>query len=231
VNERSLEKKWRTLGISYRFRDESSDIFYLPEDILIASCNYDSIKENKTFISHLLMWVADYNKLIHVDLIKKKFQNLTPLGVVILWRVIKEIQDHEFDSRWNVILKMCEQSMNDNDLSNLSLSRDSKRGFKGEDSHLSTLGVYSIPLTPTHKKKIYKRERVLGSNIWLRNRVLFGTNLRADIFTIIENEICSSPYQCSKYLDISLKTAYQHWNSIKEFQSLEINKDYENIEF
>jgi len=59
------------------------------------------------------------------------------------------------------------------------------------------------------RKKLLKREEVFKNNTWLKNRLLFGANLRADCMTVYTLKLAHNPYQAAKILACSMNSSLE----------------------
>jgi len=50
----------------------------------------------------------------------------------------------------------------------------------------------------------------------LKSRLLFGTNLRADIAAVKSLKIADTAYAAAKFLGCSMNAAYRNWNDLTE---------------
>jgi|FLYM01.1.fsa_nt_gi hypothetical protein len=53
-------------------------------------------------------------------------------------------------------------------------------------------------------------------NSWLQNKLLYGTNLRADIATRKFLKLTDTAYGASKLLGYSMNAAYRNWKDLTE---------------
>ena len=69
---------------------------------------------------------------------------------------------------------------------------------------------------PDDSEKLLARSKVIKGNVWIKNRLLFGTNTRADIATVKELELADTAYKAAKILSCSASAAYRNWNDLEE---------------
>ena len=87
---------------------------------------------------------------------------------------------------------------------------------RGLDEDFLKFGIRVTPIIEDDPKKILLRERAIKRNIWLRSRLLFGTNLRADIATVKSLKLADTAYGASKLLGCSINAAYRNWKDLEE---------------
>ena len=56
----------------------------------------------------------------------------------------------------------------------------------------------------------------MANNLWLRLRLLFGANLRADVATVLALDLAPTAYAAAKYLQCSQNAVYRNWQNLKE---------------
>jgi hypothetical protein len=86
----------------------------------------------------------------------------------------------------------------------------------GTDADFLKFGIRVMPIEPDEPKKLLVRKKVIRMNIWLRSRLLFGSNLRADIAAVMSLKSADTAYAAAKILGCSMNAAYRNWNDLTE---------------
>jgi len=81
--------------------------------------------------------------------------------------------------------------------------------------HIERLKVLAQTLQDD-PKKIFAREEVFKRNQWLKCRLLFGVNVRADIAAVLSLKLVKTAYAAAKLLGCAPNTAYRNWAELKE---------------
>lgn len=79
----------------------------------------------------------------------------------------------------------------------------------GVDKEFLQFKIHVVPIELESDKKFYQRERIFSQNPWLKFRLLFGSNLRADV-------LATTAYSAAKYVNSSTSAVYRNWQDLKE---------------
>jgi hypothetical protein len=94
-----------------------------------------------------------------------------------------------------------------------------KIGQTPSDPEFASFGVEISQLDSVDEKKITKLELLVKNNIFVRNRLLFGCNWRADIISTIEMGL-DSPTRVKNRLRCSYETSHRVFNEYYLAQGL-----------
>ncbi len=207
------------LGIAFITEAQALELEPDPEKTFLKSIS-EWNEERKT-LKLLLAWMESYGDLFHIERLRSLAHSLSAvelawLGGFASYRVFKK------DLRWQVIETYCRtrlgKPMPQFTTSTLDLLQAQR---KGNDPHFSKFGLTLQPLEPSDSKKLYQRESTLQRNVWLRLRLLFGANFRADMAYIFLRSKAKNAFQAEKILGCSRETAYRLW---KIFLEVELNQ-------
>lgn len=207
-----LEDKLSFIGINYQ--TPIKQIPASPEEALIAlSLDQDTLSDKKNLIL-FITWMTVHYKLIHVERLKSMLIefNLPLISQAIIAGIISTILP--YDHRFKVIIKMLEKS-----LSTVSEPLFKDDAFmlrkRGEDPHFSLYKLQIAKLEIETQRKLKPITQMIKDNPWIKNRILFGSNLRADIATIRELELASTAYAASKLAKCSPNAAKRNWDDLE----------------
>ncbi|MBI3534355.1 MAG: hypothetical protein HY072_02555, partial [Deltaproteobacteria bacterium] len=164
----------------------------------------------------ILAWLREYRELIHVERVKALSVNLSPINLAWLGGIALH-QANEGDLRWRVIIRLVEKKLGKYAPYFKTTRFDALQGKRlGVDPFFARFGLPIPCLQAADERKIRPRKHVIASHLWLRMRLLFGTNWRADIAVVMIRGLAQTPYQTAKILGCNYETAYRNWKSLKE---------------
>lgn len=205
-----LRDQWASLGIAFA-ANAPAEID--PETAIISLVTSKEFPEDKKMMSIALLWLREYSSFVHIEKLKLQLNNVDADALAILGAISLKCIGFG-DHRWKTVETLVKSKLG-NRKSTLS---DHEIFLKngGLDSDFVRFGIRVIPITPDDPKKILARKRVFRNNTWLKSRLLFGTNLRADIATIKSLKIADTAYGAAKLLGCSMNAAYRNWNDLTE---------------
>lgn len=206
----TLRDQWASLGVAFTF---GSKIQCDPETALLNFVTSSEFPEDKKMISVVLAWLKEYSAFVHIEKLKTSAQGLNGDALLVLGAIaIKCIKfgDHRWKTIERLVLKKTKEHK--------SSLRDSEVFLKrhGLDEDFLKFGIRVTPVFPEDQKKLLARERIFKMNSWLRHRLLFGTNLRADMATVKLLELTDTAYGAAKLLNCSMNAAYRNWKDLTE---------------
>jgi len=205
-----LRDQWASLGVAFAY---GGTLQCDPETALINFVGSSEFPEDKKMISLVLAWLQEYSSFVHIEKLKTSTLNLEGDSLLIIGAIaVKCIKFG--DQRWKAIEKLVVAKAKGY-RSNLS---DSEVFIKrhGLDEDFLKFGIRVIPISSENPKKLLVRERIFKMNSWLRHRLLFGTNLRADIATAKFLKLTDTAYGAAKLLGCSMNAAYRNWKDLTE---------------
>ena len=217
-----LRDELAALGIAFVTDDQALELEPDPERTFLKSIS-EWNTQRKT-LKLLLAWMDSYGDLFHVERLRSLADSLSAVEIAWLggfasYRVSKK------DLRWQAIERYCFSKLGKPmprfATSNLDILQAER---KGKDPHFEKFGLILQILEPSDSKKIYLREATLKRNGWLRFRLLFGSNFRADMAYLFLREKASNAFQAEKFLGCSRETAYRLWKAFQEVDCSKILK-------
>jgi hypothetical protein len=211
-----LRDAWASLGVAFH---HSTSVKSDPESALLALVQSSEFPDDKKMLSLALLWLTHYAKLVHVERFKVLSKTLSPYQLAILGAIASKcvkLGDH----RWHAVVKLAKQGTQGQQFQ----LGDSETfiQMRGLDPEFSEFGIRIAPIFPENAKKLLPRREILRRNEWLKFRVLFGTNMRADVAAVIFLKLTPTAYGAAKMLGCSPNTAYRNWKDLHEagFQGL-----------
>jgi len=207
---KELDAKLASLGIAILTeKSEPAD----PEQTLLECLPL--FQEDRKLLALILAWLNNYGDLLHIERICAMAKQLTPLELAWLGGLAAHMAEES--RRWNTVVSFVEKKLTKQrrrfsvtKLDELSIKR------KGKDPHFARFGVAIPAMQPAPQKKLFSRAHVLQNHPWLRLRVLFGTNWRADIAMAMISTPQQTPYKTAKHLGCNAETVYRNMNALKE---------------
>ncbi len=90
-----------------------------------------------------------------------------------------------------------------------------KLGQRSFDKKMLKFGIEIVEFTEDDDKKYLSKSQIMKTNRFLKNRLLFWTNSRADVATLVQFGF-KNPYQISKFFFSSYDTAYRNYKNLIE---------------
>jgi hypothetical protein len=206
-----LGDAWENMGIAFavnKSKTRNAD----PERTLLASLG--EFGEDRKLLKLVLVWLAEYGDLIHVERVKALAADLSTKELAWLGSVAA-IQ--KGDRRWSSVVESVKKRLGrfppKHQMSQLDLLQAER---SGADQNFLEFGLTIPVFEAAEPKKVRARAKTLEDNLWLRMRVLFGSNWRADVATLMLLEQAQTSYQVAQLLGCSGETAYRNLNSLRE---------------
>ncbi len=205
-----LRDQWASLGVAFAASDKVETD---PETALVSLVTSKEFPEDKKMISIALIWLKEYSTFVHIEKLKYQIGKLDADALAILGGISLKCISFG-DHRWKTIESLIKKKLG----TSKSGLNDDKVFLEGHgvDRDFLKFGIRVTPITHDDPKKLFARKRVLQMNAWLNSRLLFGTNLRADIATVKSLKIADTAYAAAKLLGCSMNAAYRNWNDLTE---------------
>ncbi len=205
-----LRDAWSSLGIAFNVETKKQ---IDPESAIIYLVQSDEFPDDKKMLSLALLWLRHYAKLVHVERLKTLAKKLQPHHLAILGGLASKCVAGG-DHRWKTITRFAKKNTSGQKFK----IGDSQSYIKmrGLDLDFADFGIRIAPILAEDEKKLLSRREILKRNHWLKYRILFGTNMRADIAAVISLKLASTGYRAAKLLGCSFNTAYRNWNDLEE---------------
>lgn len=206
----SLRDQWASLGVAFA---HGGKIQCDPETAILNFVTSSDFPEDKKMITIVLSWLQEYSTFVHLEKLKTAAQELEGDAILVLGAIASKCIKFG-DHRWKTIEKLAQINTRDYQ----SSLRDSDAFLKrhGLDEDFLKFGIHVNPVLPEDQKKLLVRQRIFKMNPWLRHRLLFGTNLRADMATVKSLKLTNTAYGAAKLLGCSMNAAYRNWNDLTE---------------
>ena len=218
MNKDPLRDSWASLGIAFNIKDDSNAN---PEQTIIETIKSGEFPGDRKMFELMMLWTLEYLDLIHVERIKSFLPELKPFELALMGGLAtKCLKTGDF--RWRAIVREVQ----------IRLGKNSPRfdvgddelylKMKGIDEDFLSFGIRVAPVKPDNHKKLMRRDHVIKNNSWLKNRLLWGANLRADFITVFSLGLAKNAYQAAKLLSCSANASYRHWRNLEEARGLGI---------
>ena len=212
----NLNQKLASLGVAFI---EAPDAPADPEETLIEALQL--FREERKLLAIILGWLALYGDLIHIARLRALAQRLN--AEHLAWLGGLALHAAETDRRWDAIAQFVRKKLGEGEKTfattklDLTLAKN-----KGADPHFQKFGLTIPKIQAAGEKKFYRRNHTLANHYWLRLRVLFGSNWRADIAWQMLQDSKQTPYRISKNIGCNIETAYRNRNSLLEAQAIKL---------
>lgn len=212
-----LRDKWSSLGIAF---SSTVKLNANPELTIIETITSHEFPSDKKIFSLMLLWLDEYLELVHVERLKNLLKGLNVYELALMGGIALKCLN-KGDHRWKVIILLIQKKIGKKEIHfNEGNDDELLLKMKGTDAEFLKFGIRVAPLKSEDHKKLLRREVILGQNAWLKNRLLFGPNLRADFITVFTLSLASNAYQAAKILGCSMNASYRNWKSIDEASKL-----------
>lgn len=203
-----LRDQWSSLGIA--FASKSANLVD-PETALIGFAKSHEFPRDRKMMGLILLWLNEFSKLVHVERLRLMANDLLPDEVAVLGGIANKCVANG-DLRFGTLVTLAKTTGGGHALADT----DSYLEMKGVDSEFNEVGIRVGLVAPSKAAKLMPRERIIRSNLWLKNRLLFGSNVRADIATVKSLKLAGTGYAAAKLLRCSPNAAYRNWKDLDE---------------
>lgn len=204
-----LRDQWGSLGVAFNAR---SKIITDPETALITFLKSGEFPEDRKMISLILAWLKDYSNLVHIERLKSLIEDLGSFELAVLGGISRKCILYG-DFRWKTIISFIKKrntgklSFEVNDSEYLIIKH-------GIDEDFKEFGIKVFLCEPERSEKVIQIAEIIKLNKWIKHRVLFGVNMRADVATVMVLNLATNAYQTSKFLKCSFNSASRNWNDL-----------------
>lgn len=210
TNREYLTNMWWSLGVSFSIKNELKN--FNPEKAIIDTCKLISFPEDHKIISLMLTWLSVYSRFIHIEALKNrlKTEKLEDSKKRLLKAIaLKAIQFG--DSRWSIIekSKTLKTSKHETTIDNETLIE-----LHGTDIEMKKYGLLVSKIKLEEKRKILPIETIVKRNQWLKSRLIYGTNLRSDLISIITLELADYPAKAANIISFHRTSVSRIWKDI-----------------
>lgn len=204
-----LRDEWASLGIAF---NSKTNFISDPETALITFLESREFPEDRKMISLILAWLKEHSNLVHIERLKTLIESLGSFELAVLGGIAMKCIGYG-DFRWRTIISYI-QKRNTGKLRFEIEESEYLLSKKGEDQEFKQFGLRLSPVEPERPEKIVEFKSIIQKNLWIKHRILFGVNMRADVATVMVLKIASSAYQASKILKCSFNAASRNWNDL-----------------
>ncbi len=214
----NLVTAWESLGIAFNIKNRKLNAN--PEKTIIDTILSDEFPGDRKMFELMLLWLHHYHDLVHVDRLKSHLAKLNPFHLALIGGLATKCLNLS-DFRWEAILTTVNKKLGKN---RPTFSGDDPLylKMKGVDKDFAGFGIKVAPVRPDNQKKLMQRKEIIKNNTWLKNRLLFGVNLRADFVTVFALGLAENAYQAAKLLNCSANASYRNWGDLEEARSLDL---------
>jgi hypothetical protein len=210
-NQDLLRDSWASLGVAFSNR---STIKYAPEEAILFLITSGEFPEDKKLTEMTLTWLRDHSRLVHVERLQNLIKDCDKKQLAFLGAIASKCLTFG-DHRWKKI-------------ANMGLKASRSKGFsfpgdeellvkmRGHDTDFFKFKIVVTPLQAESSKKFLSWDRVTKENPWIRFRLLFGSNLRADVATVIFLQLADTAYAAAKLLKFSTSAVYRNWDDLNQ---------------
>ena len=219
-----LRDQWANLGIAFAAgsRIRHAD----PETTLLRTLS--QFHEDRKLLRLVFTWLNEFGHLIHVERLKSLAKNLEKMEFAWLGMIADHMCEELGDLRFKTLRDLARKQLGDKPelFEDTSLQ---KLHYEKEISrpNAKPVGIaYGLRVTRADiagdTRKLADLKSTINGNLWLRMRLLFGCNWRADVATVMLLELAANYYQARKVLGCSIETAHRNWKSLKEADVTEL---------
>jgi hypothetical protein len=223
-NLNSIYEKLGGLGVAFYERTKNKNVD--PEKTIICALSF--FDEDRKILNLVSTLIQELHSFIHVERLKALSKGLKPIDQARLGALSE--YHGQYDSRFRTFSKFLFENKSEENffgISKVDQLRIEREKYKNSNYHPVGInfGVSFLQddLKP-NPKKFLNSKNILKNNIWFRMRLLFGTNWRADVATVMLQGLASSSYQAQKILGCSNETSYRNWNALREANLMEVVK-------
>lgn len=204
-----VRDKWASLGIAF---NAPTKIISDPESALIDFLESREFPEDRKMMSLILAWLSEHSNLVHIERLKSLIADIGSFELAVLGGIAQKCVGFG-DFRWRTIISFIKKRNTGRPQFDFSES-EYLLSKKGEDPDFRDFGIRISVVEPERAEKILDLKTMIEKNRWIRHRILFGVNMRADVATVMVLKLAVSAYQASKILNCSFNAASRNWNDL-----------------
>lgn len=183
----------------------------LPEFALSESVE---LAKQDMLILHLIhTWIMKNHNLLQAEVLKKAMDGLESN---VERSIFAGLLSHADEKRFSSLLKDVEFVDEKAALEiDKTMSLAARIGQASYDLHMLKFGIKITELSLEDEKKFFKRSEMIQMNPFIKSRILFGVNSRADVATLMSLGF-ENPHAIKGVLKNSYETSYRNFHSLKE---------------
>lgn len=204
-----LRDQWASLGVAF---NTSSKVISDPETAILTFLKSGEFPDDRKMINLILAWLKEYSSIVHIERLKSMIDELGSFELAILGGIAKKCITYG-DFRWRTIVSF----VNKRNTGKITFDTNESEYLlnkKGIDEDFLNFGLQVFTCEPGREEKIIQLSQMIRQNMWIKHRILFGVNMRADIATVMVLNLATNAYQASKYLHCSFNSASRNWNDL-----------------
>ena len=148
--------------------------------------------------------LLSYHKLIHPELLLKILNQSNETDVNVIAALLLKTRDRKFEK----IINYCKMQKKASKAPSKILTLAAEIKQSHFDREFEKFGLKISQVNPVDNKKIAKIENLIKSNIFFKNRLIFGCNWRADVISCISLGF-KNPTEIKNRLHCSYETAHR----------------------
>jgi hypothetical protein len=207
-----LRDSWASLGIAFNAKGMPNSN---PEETIIKTIKSHEFPNDKKLFSLMLLWLEEYHEYIYVERLKNYLKDLDAFELALLGSIANKCLAFG-DHRWKIITNGVKKKLGKKNIQFHEGDDELYLKIKGIDDDFLEFGIRVAPLKSDDRKKLLSRDIVFKNNIWLKNRLIYGPNLRSDFISVFSLSLAKNAYQAAKLLGCSMNASYRNWKSIEE---------------
>jgi hypothetical protein len=203
-NENDLYKRLSSIGINVSSTGNVYAYTDIEKTLLKAAA---AITADKRVLSLILSWIKIHGERVNIERLKK----LLSLEGAAWVSLLAHFAVYNGQTRWKILCKKPSIEIANGDL---ALTR-MRIKMKGEEVWAISTG-FLIPKDsePITSKYILNPFQLAKINFHYRNKLIYGSNWRADIITAI-NSGAANPYQAAKVSGASYEPAHRTFEDLR----------------
>lgn len=165
--------------------------------------------------------VLNNSKLIHPELLLKVLTQSDSADLNVIAALLSKTEDRRFEK----IINYCKLQKKVSKSPAKILTLAVKIGQSAIDTEFEKFGIKISQVNSVDSKKISKIESLIKSNIFFKNRLIFGCNWRADVISCVGMGL-ENPTEIRNRLHCSYETAHRVFTDYMTISKVNIDKNW-----
>lgn len=173
-----------------------------PEECLVQLSSF-LIQDTKA-LALVTSAILSNSKLIHPELLLKILVQTEDADLNVIAAILLKTEDRRFEK----IINYCKEQKKTSKAPSKNLMLAAKIGQSTFDKEFEKQGIKISQVNLVDSKKIAKIESLIKTNVFFKNRLVFGCNWRADVISCL-NMGLKNPTEIKNRLNCSYETAHR----------------------
>ncbi|MFT6069648.1 MAG: hypothetical protein ACJAT2_001571 [Bacteriovoracaceae bacterium] len=213
-SKEEIYRIWTALGVAFS-SEPMNDI--PPERALLETIRSIDIDRDRKIFSLVLVWLETYGDHIRFEPIYHFLESMTDQEMRVLGAISLKLSKES--KRWLNVVKKINKRLNPS-FDEMKLSDSRRLEARGVDKDFEIFDLLVSPIATSDSSKLMSMDHIIKNNYWIRNRIMLGNNLRADVISSIDFNPAPSRYSSAKLIGCRDQSIYGPWREVERVKKV-----------